>query len=130
MVAQAESLGSRMSAAITGAMTTSSAWHIYPDEQSYQADPVNNASAQGNALICQTNTDSGQTIVVLFAYQNGQLTRSENSAANITNTISNVTPTAGFVFNQNNGLVSGNFQIQTPVERLTFDAYGSSSRMH
>jgi Tfp pilus assembly protein PilV len=116
-VAQAESLGSRMSASITSAMKTSS------------ADPINNVSAQGNALVCQTNTASGQTIVVLFAFENGLLTRSENSVANTTNVISNVTPTSSYVFNQDMGLVSGNFQIRTPVERLTFDAYGTSSRM-
>jgi hypothetical protein len=128
-VAQAESLGSRMSASITSAMKTSSAWSIYPDKQSYLADPINNVSAQGNALVCQTNTASGQTIVVLFAFENGLLTRSENSVANTTNAISNVTPTSIYVFNQNMGLVSGSFQIRTPVERLTFDAYGTSPRM-
>jgi hypothetical protein len=128
-VAQAESLGSRMSASITSAMKTSSAWSIYPDKQSYLADPINNVSAQGNALVCQTNTASGQTLVVLFALDNGLLTRSENSVANTTNIISNVTPTSGYVFNQTMGLVSGSFQIQTASERLTFDAYGTSLHM-
>ena len=57
------------------------------------------------------------------------MTRSENSVANTTNAISSVTPTSIYVFNQNMGLVSGSFQIRTPVERLTFDAYGTSPRM-
>src|SRR6516164_3322748 len=46
-IAQAESLGSRMSAAITAAMKTSSAWSIYPDKASYLADAINNVSSQG-----------------------------------------------------------------------------------
>jgi Tfp pilus assembly protein FimT len=129
MIAQAESLGSRMSASITSAMKTSSAWSIYPDGQSYLADPVNNVSSQGNALVCQTTTASGQTIVVLFSYQNGRLTRSDLSASNTTISVSNCAPASGYVFNQNSGLVSGSFEIQTPVERLTFNAYGTSLRM-
>jgi Tfp pilus assembly protein FimT len=128
-VAQAESLGSRMSASITSAMKTSSAWSIYPDGQSYLADPINNVSSQGNALVCQTTTAAGQTIVVLFSYQNGRLTRSDLSASNTTISVSNCAPASGYVFNQNSGLVSGSFEIQTPVERLTFNAYGTSLRM-
>jgi len=129
IVVQAESMGSRMAASITTAMKTSSAWSIYPDKASYLADPLNNVSSQGNALVCQTKTASGQPIVVLFAYEGGQLTRAEASAANRTNSISNVSPISGSVFNQNLGLVSGGFAIQTPLERLTFYAYGTSLHM-
>ena len=128
-IAQAESLGSRMSASITTAMKTSAAWSIYPDKASYLADAINNVSSQGNALVCQTTTDSGQSIVVLFSYEGGQLFRSEASASNKTNAISNVSPISGTVFNDNDGLVSGAFAIQTPLERLTFYAYGSSLHM-
>ena len=128
-IAQAESLGSRMSAAITTAMKTSSAWSIYPDKASYLSNPVNNVSSQGNALVCQTTTASGKSIVVLFSYEGGRLFRAETSASNKTNSISNVSPISGAVFNDNNGLVSGGFAIQTPLERLTFNAYGSSLHM-
>jgi hypothetical protein len=128
-IAQAESLGSRMSASLTTAMKTASAFSIYPDSASYLADPVNNVSAQGNALVCQTTTGSGQSIVVLFSYDRSQLFRAEASASNKTNTISNVSPISGAVFNDDNGLVSGGFAIQTPLERLTFHAYGSSLHM-
>ena len=58
-----------------------------------------------------------------------QLIRAEASAANKTDSISNVSPVSGAVFNDDNGLVSGGFAIQTPLERLTFYAYGSSSHM-
>jgi Tfp pilus assembly protein FimT len=128
-IAQAESLGSRMSAAITAAMKTSSAWSIYPDKASYLSDPINNVCPQGNALVCQTTTASGKSIVVLFSYEEGRLFRAEASASNKTNSISNVSPISGAVFNDNNGLVSGGFAIQTPLERLTFNAYGSSLHM-
>jgi hypothetical protein len=129
-IAQAESLGSRMSVAITNAMKTGSAFSIYPDEASYLADPVNNVSSQGNTLVCQTNTSSGQSIIVLFAYEGGRLFRAEASASNETNSISNATPISDAVFNDNNGLLSGAFAIQTPSERLAFYSYGSFPHMH
>jgi len=128
-IAQAESMGSRMAASITAAMKTSSAWSIYPDKASYLADPLNSVSAQGNALVCQTRTASGQSIVILFAYDSGQLIRAQASTTYKTESISNVSPISGSVFNQNMGLVSGGFAIETPVERLTFYAYGSSLHM-
>jgi hypothetical protein len=128
-IAQAESLGSRMSASLTTAMKTAAAFSIYPNEASYLADPVNNVSSQGNALVCQTSTGTGRSIVVLFAYEGGQLVRAEESASNKTISISNVDPVSGTVFNDDNSLVSGAFAIQTPLERLTFHAYGSSLHM-
>ena len=131
--AEIESLGSRMAAAITDATKTASLWAIYPDRESYLADPVNNVAAQGNVLVCDTSTQSGQQIIVFFEYNpgTGTLIRCENSFAQVTNTLTKAGPPAGSraVFDQNLGLLRGHWTLSSANELVDFEAFGTPLRM-
>jgi hypothetical protein len=131
--AEIEDVGSRMAASITQATKTASQWAIYLDRASYLADPVSNVASQGNVLVCDTSTQSGEDIIVLFEYDPGAatLTRFENSFAQISNTLSKASLVAGSsaVFDQNLGLVRGHWTLSDANELVDFEAYGTPLRM-
>jgi hypothetical protein len=134
-VARQEDQGARFVSSITLATKTATEWGIYSDMDAYNNGPGTNLAPAGNVLQCRSATESGNGIEYLFVYDPaGQtLKRYENGLNTDRMTLKNVAPLPanvdGQMFNQDQGLVQGHWQLSVSGRLLTFSAYGTPLHM-
>ena len=132
-VTQASDESERFAAAFTQAGKAATTWAIYLDRAAYLADPIGNASVQGNVLVFQDQLPAGTQIIEMFEYDPAAqtLARYENTLNQQLSLLSRVVPSAGrtTVFEQDLALVQAHWSVQSAYELMDFEAYGTSSRM-
>ena len=134
-VARVEDQGARFVSSITLATKTATEWGIYSDMDAYKNGLSTNLVPAGNVLQCKSATESGNGIEYLFVYDPaGQtLKRYENGLNTDRMTLKNVAPLPaevdGQIFNQEQGLVQGHWQLSVGGQLLTFSAYGTPLHM-
>lgn len=130
-IARAEDQGARFVSSITLATKTATAWGIYPDFNAYTTGPENNLAPEGNVLVCDSATEAGLPILYVFVYDSGARTlkRFENNMNTERMTLTNVSPSAGPLFDQDLGLVQGHWEMSVRNQMLLFSAYGTPPRM-
>ncbi len=134
-VARQEDQGARFVSSITEAAKTATEWGIYSDVEAYNSGLTTNLAPAGNVLECKSATEFGQPIQFLFVYDSvaQTLKRYENGINTPRMTLNNVTPlaaaTSNGIFNQDQGLVQGHWQLSVDGQLLTFSAYGMPLHM-
>jgi hypothetical protein len=133
-VTQASDESERFAAAFTQAGKTATSLAIYPDRAAYLADPIGNASVQGNVLVFQDQLPDGTILLEMFEYDPVQqtLARYQNTLNQELSLLSKVISAAGSttVFEQDLALVQAHWSVQTAYELLDAEAYSTSPRMH
>ncbi|HEY2123161.1 MAG TPA: prepilin-type N-terminal cleavage/methylation domain-containing protein [Chthoniobacterales bacterium] len=133
--ARQEDQGARFVASITLATKTATEWGIYSNQVAYNKGSSANLAAAGNILECKSATESGTGIDYLFVYDPAARTlkRYENGLNTDRMTLKNVSSvpgeTDGQIFNQDQGLVQGHWQLSVRGRLLTFAAYGTVLHM-
>lgn len=133
--ARQEDQGARFVASITLATKTATEWGIYSNQVAYNKGSNANLAAAGNILECKSATESGTGIDYLFVYDPAARTlkRYENGLNTDRMTLKNVSPvpaeTDGQIFDQDQGLVQGHWQLSVRGRLLTFAAYGTPLHM-
>ncbi|MBV8224207.1 MAG: hypothetical protein JO232_03335 [Verrucomicrobia bacterium] len=132
-VAQASDESERFAAAFTQAGKAATSCAIYPDRAAYLADPIGNASVQGNVLVFQDQLPAGTQIIEMFEYDPAAqtLARYEHTLGQQISLLSKVIPSASYttLFEQDLALIQAHWSVQTPYELIDAEAYSTSPRM-
>jgi Tfp pilus assembly protein PilW len=134
-VARQEDQGARFVSSITLATKTATEWGLYSDIDAYDNGPSTNLVPAGNVLACKSATESEHEIDFLFIYDPASQTlkRYENGLNTDRMTLKNVAPLPAeaddHIFNLDQGLVQGHWQLSVRGQLLTFSAYGTPLHM-
>jgi hypothetical protein len=132
-VTRASDESERFAAAFTQIGKSATSWAVYSDRAAYLANPLENASVQGNVIVFQDQLPAGSTIIEMFEYDPvaQTLARYENGLSQQRALLHKVVASAGrtALFGQDLGLVQAHWTVQSQYELMDFEAYGNPLRM-